>query len=49
VLLWYTFDSFYKLHQRKTAALVENAAERVLNREPGTTAVADSEIQTSGG
>jgi hypothetical protein len=48
VLLWYTFDSFYKLHQRKTAALVEKAAERVLE-DPDTTAVAVSEIKTSGG
>jgi hypothetical protein len=27
VLLWYTFDSFYKLHQRKSAAVVERASE----------------------
>jgi hypothetical protein len=49
VLLWYTFDSFYKLHQRKTAALVEKATERVLDKDPDTSAVAVSEIQTSGG
>jgi hypothetical protein len=49
VLVWYTFDSFYKLHQRKTAALVEKAAQQVLDTEPDTTAVAVSEIKTSGG
>jgi hypothetical protein len=47
-LLWYTFDSFYKLHQRKTAALVETAAEQVLHVDPGTEAVAVSEIKASG-
>ena len=30
VLLWYTFDSFYKLHQRKSEAKVEKAAEQIL-------------------
>jgi heavy-metal-associated domain-containing protein len=48
VLLWYTFDSFYKLHQRKTAALVEKAAEQVLHADPGMEAVAVSEIKASG-
>lgn len=28
VLLWYTFDSFYKLHQRKAEAKAEQAAAR---------------------
>jgi hypothetical protein len=28
VLLWYTFDSFYKLHQRKPVAVVDEAAEQ---------------------
>jgi hypothetical protein len=31
VLLWYTFDSFYKLHQRKSAAVVQEAAEQYLD------------------
>jgi hypothetical protein len=48
VLLWYTFDSFYKLHQRKTAALVEKAAEQVLDADPDTVVVAVSEIKSSG-
>jgi hypothetical protein len=48
VLLWYTFDSFYKLHQRKTAALVEKAAEQVLDADPETESVAVSEIKASG-
>jgi hypothetical protein len=48
VLLWYTFDSFYKLHQRRTAALVEKAAEAVLSTETDTSVVAVAEIQTSG-
>jgi hypothetical protein len=30
VLLWYTFDSFYKLHQRKTAAAAKEATEQIL-------------------
>jgi hypothetical protein len=30
VLLWYTFDSFYKLHQRKTAAAIKEATEQIL-------------------
>jgi hypothetical protein len=30
VLLWYTFDSFYKLHQRKTAQFLETVAEEVI-------------------
>jgi hypothetical protein len=30
VLLWYAFDSFYKLHQRRTAHIVEAAAEHVM-------------------
>jgi hypothetical protein len=30
VLLWYTFDSFYKLHQRKTDAAVKDLAEDFL-------------------
>ena len=30
VLLWYTFDSFYKLHQRKAEAKAEQAAEQIL-------------------
>jgi len=30
VLLWYTFDSFYKLHQRRTANIVEAAAEHIM-------------------
>lgn len=29
VLLWYAFDSFYKLHQRRTAHLVETAVEHM--------------------
>ena len=48
VLLWYTFDSFYKLHQRRTAALVEKAAEQVLSADPDTSAVAVTEIKASG-
>lgn len=32
VLLWYTFDSFYKLHQRRSAAVVEEAAEQYLEQ-----------------
>ncbi len=32
VLLWYTFDSFYKLHQRKSAAVVQEAAEQFLGQ-----------------
>lgn len=31
VLLWYTFDSFYKLHQRKTAAAIKEATEQILD------------------
>ena len=30
VLLWYTFDSFYKLHQRKTAAAVKEATAQIV-------------------
>lgn len=33
VLLWYTFDSFYKLHQRKAATVVEEAAEQYLEQQ----------------
>lgn len=33
VLLWYTFDSFYKLHQRKSAAVIEEAAEQYLEQQ----------------
>lgn len=33
VLLWYTFDSFYKLHQRKSAAIVQEAAEQYLEQQ----------------
>ena len=36
VLLWYTFDSFYKLHQRKSAAVVEAAAEQYLDEHDAT-------------
>jgi hypothetical protein len=34
VLLWYTFDSFYKLHQRKSEAKVGKAAEQILEAAP---------------
>ena len=30
VLLWYTFDSFYKLHQRKATAAIREATEELL-------------------
>jgi len=30
VLLWYTFDSFYKLHQRKATAAIREAPEELL-------------------
>jgi hypothetical protein len=33
VLLWYTFDSFYKLHQRRTAHVIEAAAEHITQGE----------------
>ena len=48
VLLWYTFDSFYKLHQRKTAALVEKAVERADETGPETTTVAAVQLQSDG-
>jgi hypothetical protein len=34
VLLWYAFDSFYKLHQRRTAHVLEAAAEHVIAHHP---------------
>jgi hypothetical protein len=34
VLLWYTFDSFYKLHQRKTAEAFKDAAGDILGDDP---------------
>jgi hypothetical protein len=34
VLLWYTFDSFYKLHQRRSVNVVEKAAEHYLDEHP---------------
>jgi hypothetical protein len=48
VLLWYTFDSFYKLHQRKSVAIAEKAAEQAHAADPDTTVVAVSEVKTSG-
>ena len=30
VLLWYTFDSFYKLHQRKATSAIREATEQIL-------------------
>lgn len=48
VLLWYTFDSFYKLHQRKTAALVEKAIERAEETGPETSTVAAVQIESDG-
>lgn len=44
VLLWYTFDSFYKLHQRKSEAKVEQAAEQIL--DGGGTVQADDNAGT---
>jgi hypothetical protein len=41
VLLWYTFDSFYKLHQRKTAAAIQDAAEQLLEGRPADEIVDD--------
>jgi len=38
VLLWYTFDSFYKLHQRKSEAKAEQAAEEILSGDSDDTA-----------
>lgn len=35
VLLWYTFDSFYKLHQRKVAAAVREASDQSLEGDEG--------------
>jgi len=35
VLLWYTFDSFYKLHQRKAAAAVREASDQSLEGDEG--------------
>jgi hypothetical protein len=43
VLLWYRFDSFYKLHQRKSVAGVQEAAEEYLDQpdvEPASAGVA---------
>jgi hypothetical protein len=34
VLLWYTFDTFYKLHQRKAVAAIQEAAEGILGDSP---------------
>jgi hypothetical protein len=41
VLLWYAFDAFYKLHQRRTAQLVEAAAEHVMLNHPEPDALTD--------
>jgi hypothetical protein len=34
VLLWYTFDSFYKLHQRKTATAIATAVDELSAEQP---------------
>lgn len=36
VLLWYTFDSFYKLHQRRTAHVIEAAAQHITRQHLST-------------
>jgi hypothetical protein len=36
VLLWYTFDTFYKLHQRKAVAAIQEAAEGIMGDGPDT-------------
>jgi hypothetical protein len=38
VLLWYTFDSFYKLHQRRTTHVIEAAAEHITQAHPPSSA-----------
>jgi hypothetical protein len=43
VLLWYTFDSFYKLHQRRAVDVVQEAAEQYLEEH------ADEDVTASGG
>lgn len=37
VLLWYTFDSFYKLHQRRSATIAQEAAEQYLEQRDADT------------
>jgi hypothetical protein len=46
VLLWYTFDSFYKLHQRKTAAVVEKAATEYMEGHPEAEVIVAQEKPT---
>ena len=47
VLLWYTFDSFYKLHQRKSEAKIEEAADQILGAGPGPS-TDDADASTPG-
>jgi len=42
VLLWYTFDTFYKLHQRKSAAVMQEAAEGLLDQYGAATDPAEA-------